>query len=67
MFLIRYAEFCWNCTQWSCKTILEMEDIAVSVSKYHVVSCVPDFQTKPADSQATRRAEICRFVVRWKI
>jgi hypothetical protein len=36
------------------KTLFEMEDIDVSVFKSHVVSYVPDFQTKPADSQAIR-------------
>jgi hypothetical protein len=30
-------------------TLFEMEDIAVSALKYHIVSSVPDFQTKPAD------------------
>jgi hypothetical protein len=47
-----------------------MEDTAVHVSKYHVVSYVPDFQTKPAVSQPTRRVLISRFKngggVRWK-
>jgi hypothetical protein len=38
-----------------------MEDLFVSVFKNHVVSYVPDFQTKPADSQPTRRVLICRF------
>ena len=33
-----------------------MEDIAVSESEYHVVSSVPDFQTKPADSRPARLA-----------
>jgi hypothetical protein len=36
-----------------------MEDVAVSAFKNHDVSYVPDFQTKPADSQAIR-ARICK-------
>jgi hypothetical protein len=38
-----------------------MEDFAVSTFKNHVVSHVPDFQTKPADSQAIRRVLTFRF------
>jgi hypothetical protein len=40
-----------------------MEDMFVSVFKNHVISYVPDFQTKPANSQPkpTRRVLICRF------
>ncbi len=38
-----------------------MEDIAVSAFEYHVVSSVPDFQTKPADSRPAWLALICRF------
>ncbi len=30
-----------SCTKWRYQTLFEMEDRAVSVSKYHVVSCVP--------------------------
>jgi hypothetical protein len=44
-----------------CQILFEMEDIAVSVFKSHIVSYVPDLQTKPADSQAIRRVLICRF------
>jgi hypothetical protein len=36
-----------------------MEDIAVSESVYHVVSSVPDFQTKLADSRPARLALLC--------
>jgi hypothetical protein len=58
------------CTKSPRQTFFEMEDTAVSVFEYHVVSSVPDFQTKPADSQPTRRVLIRRFNngggVRWK-
>jgi hypothetical protein len=40
------------------RILLEMEDIAISALKYHVVSSVPDFQTKPADSRPARLALI---------
>jgi hypothetical protein len=46
------------------QTLLETEDIAVSEFEYHVVSSVPDFQTKLADSRPPRLARlalICRF------
>jgi hypothetical protein len=33
------------------QTLFEMEDIAVSEFEYHVVSSVPDFQIKLADSR----------------
>jgi hypothetical protein len=32
----------------------EMENIAVFCVKYHVISFVPEFQTKPADPQPAR-------------
>jgi hypothetical protein len=58
------------CTKPPRQTFSEMEDTAVSVFEYHVVSSVPDFQTKPAESQPTRRVLICRFKngggVKWK-
>ncbi len=38
------------------QTLFEMEDIAVSALKYHVVSSVSDFQTKLADSRPARLA-----------
>ncbi len=38
-----------------------MEDIAVSVLEYNVVSSVPDFQTKLADSRPARLVLICQF------
>ncbi len=38
---------------------MEME--AVSAFEYHVVSYVPDFQTKPCDSRPAWLALICRF------
>jgi hypothetical protein len=37
-----------------------MDDIADFVTEYHVVSSVPDFQPKPADSRPTRLALVCR-------
>jgi hypothetical protein len=40
------------------QTLFEMDDIAVSALKYHVVSSVPDFQTKLADSRPARLALI---------
>jgi hypothetical protein len=43
------------------QTLFEMEDIAVSESVYHVVSSVPDFQTKLADSRPARLALLCLF------
>jgi hypothetical protein len=53
------------------QTLFEMEDIAVSESVYHVVSSVPDFQTKLADSRPARLALLCLFKngggERWKI
>jgi len=52
------------------QTLFEMEDIAVSESVYHVVSSVPDFQTKLADSRPARLALLCLFKngggERWK-
>ncbi len=42
--------------QMGLQTFFEMEDIAVSESVYHVVSSVPDFQTKLADSRPARLA-----------
>jgi hypothetical protein len=47
--------------QMELQTLLEMEDIAVTEFEYHVVSSVPDFQTKLADSRPARLAVICRF------
>ena len=61
MFLLPWDFACFciykinSCIKWSCQTLFEMEDIAVSVCKYHVASYVPDFQTKPADFQPTQR------------
>jgi hypothetical protein len=43
------------------QTLFVMEDTAVSEFEYHVVSSVPDFQTKLADSRPARLALICRF------
>jgi hypothetical protein len=52
------------------QTLFEMEDIAVSESVYHVVSSVPDFQNKLADSRPARLALLCLFKngggERWK-
>ncbi len=51
------------------QTLFEMEDIAVSALKYHAVSSVPDFQTKPADFGRPDLSD-CRFKngggERWK-
>jgi hypothetical protein len=56
--------------QMELQTLFEMEDIAVSESVYHVVSSVPDFQTKLADSRPARLALLCLFKngggERWK-
>ncbi len=58
LYQMELRNFIWN-GRYSCLRI-----------NNHVVSYVPDFQTKPADSQPTRRVLICRFknggVVRWK-
>ena len=43
------------------QTLFEMENIAVSELEYHVISSVPDFQTKLADSRPARLALICRY------
>jgi hypothetical protein len=43
------------------QTLFEMEDKAVSESVYHVVSSVPDFQTKLADSRPACLALLCLF------
>jgi hypothetical protein len=40
------------------QTLFEIDDKAVSALKYHVVSSVPDFQTKLADSRPARLALI---------
>jgi hypothetical protein len=40
------------------QNLFEIEVLAVSALKYHVVSSVPDFQTKPADSRPARLALI---------
>ncbi len=52
------------------QTLFEMEDIAGSKSVYHVVSSVPDFQTKLADSRPAHLALLCLFKngggERWK-
>ncbi len=49
LYQMELPNFIWN-GRYSC---LRIND--------HVVSYVPDFQTKPADSQPTRRVLICRF------
>ncbi len=47
--------------QMELQTLFEIGEIAVSALKYHVVSSVPDFQTKPADSRPGRLALIVGF------
>jgi hypothetical protein len=42
------------------QTLFEMEDITVSELEYNVVSSVPDFQTKLADSRPGL-VLICQF------
>jgi hypothetical protein len=47
--------------QMELQTFFEMENIDVSEFEYHVVSSVPDFQTKLSASRPARLALICRF------
>jgi hypothetical protein len=43
-----------SCTKWSCKTLFEMEDTDILYTNNHVVTYVPDFQTKPSVSKPSR-------------